>query len=204
MQQAVSVNALVPSYLRADAPRREERVRVLIWFNRFGASHAIVAGQLIERPKDITQPVEVVCYRSDVRSIEDFVETDVAEIAQAEKQSVSFMRREAARLTGHRVEDLQGPVAEWPDTAREVAEKEVLESVEKHFFARTDHSIRPLARIEIAEELPPPQSEQDAQAAAVARAILGTVATSKHDELAELRAMNAALLERLERLEKKK
>lgn len=177
--------AFVPPHMRVDPPRPEARVRVRVHFHDAGAARCNVATRIIERPKDISHPVEFECWESEVPGVREKVETHLDEIPLVRKAYLAALRREAVN-TGVKPDDVAGEISTWPEDAKRVLELSI-DSFDKHWFAIVGHSIRPLRSVEVVGVAKP--APKSASAA---------------DELAELRAMNAALLERLERLERKK
>lgn len=197
--QAININALIPGHMRADTIRRENRLRVHVYFNAIGSSNTIVGGQYLTRPEDISQPIELIIYKSQLPNVLKKVETDMSEVEPAQRSAEMAIRREAARLSQRSVEQLRGPMNEWPETAQQHAKFETIESTEKHLYARVEHSIRPLDRIEVIEELDPPHSLQEEQAAAVASAVVKQIHASS-GEMSEMRAMIAAQQKQIEAL----
>lgn len=168
----MSINEYLPTHMRKDAPRNEDRVKVLVWFSADGAKFCEVGGTFIERPSDITQPVEVVMYASDVRTVQAKLETEHAALALAKQAFDRKFRSDAAKRAGMHPDMLSDDERDWPEDARK--EREITgHSVEREMFSLVGKTPKPLVRFEVVENLPPPQSEEEIKTARMMQA-LGT------------------------------
>jgi len=187
----MSINEYLPTHMRKDQPRNEDRVKVLVWFSADGSRFCEVGGTFVERPADISQPVEVIMYASDVRTVQAKLETEHAALVLAKQAFDRKFRSDAAKRAGMHPDMLPEDERDWPEDARK--EREITgHSVEREMFSLVGKTPKPLVRFEVVEQLPPPQSEQEVQTARMVQALQATSADSRVAALtAQIEALSA-------------
>lgn len=199
-------NKYLPTHLRGDAPKNEERVRVRVKFHGIGASSFIAGGQLVSLPRERDKPVasaplEVIVYESEISDIESQLETRLDMLTQAREMYLMELRAEVIQR-GHKVYEVESAnVEDWPEQARKWAREMTPLSVEAAFHRLTGHGVRPLESFEIIEKLPAPPDEQ---AVALARTVAAVrAAESGSPDVDALKAQVKELSALVEKLTKK-
>ena len=199
-------NKYLPTHLRGDAPKNEERVRVRVKFHGIGASSFIAGGQLVSLPRERDKPVaaaplEIVVYESEIPDIESQLETRLDMLTQAREMYLMELRAEVIQR-GHKVYEVESAnVEDWPEQARKWAREMTPLSIEAAFYRLTGHGLRPLESFEIIEKLPAPPDEQ---AVALARTVAAVrAAESGSPDVDALKAQVKELSALVEKLTKK-
>jgi hypothetical protein len=199
-------NKYLPTHLRGDAPKNEERVRVRVKFHGIGASSFIAGGQLVALPRErdkpvASAPVEVVVYESELSDIEAQVETQLGMLEQARQMYLMDLRAEVIQR-GHKVYEVESAdVEDWPEQARKWAREMTPLSIESAFHRLTGHGVKPLESFEVVEKLPAPPDEQ---AVSVARMVAAVrAADGGGSDVDALKAQVRELTALVEKLTKK-
>lgn len=199
-------NKYLPTHLRGDAPKNEERARVRVKFHGVGASSFIAGGQLVSLPRERDKPVasaplDVIVYESEISDIESQLETRLDMLTQAREMYLMELRAEVIQR-GHKVYEVESAnIEDWPEQARKWACEMTSLSIEAAFHRLTGHGVRPLESFEIVEKLPAPPDEQ---AVALARTVAAVrAAESGIPDVDALKAQVKELSALVEKLTKK-
>lgn len=194
------INQFLPTAARRDPIRNEERVRVRATFNPRGARFVMSPNGVVERKPDAA-PVEMVLYKSDLPAMLEEVETDHDVVARAEKNFVLALRREVASKFAVQLAQVPENFDEWREEWRIVLQTSIA-SFEREFCEMTGHTPKPLLSLEVVEELPAPETEQDLQFARLAKAL--GAGGAQGNETEKLQAQVMALQAQVAELLKKK
>lgn len=200
-----AANQFLPTHMRTDPVRAEERARVRVKFHGFGASQFLAGGQLVNAKRErnkpvVAEPYELTVYASEFSEIVYQLESDIARLEEAQSIYLRDLRSEVVTRTGCASYEVESAdVEDWPEDARKWAKERTALSVEASFYRLTGHGLRPLASAEIVEMLPAPPDEQ---AVALARTI-SAIRAAESPDVSALQAQIAALTAQVEKLTKK-
>lgn len=197
MENVTIINHKQSMQERTDKPRRAERYRVRVKFNGIGANQAILAGNLV---RDDGNAIEFVCYRDELNGLLQNVETEAPIIEQARRKWLRDLKAFVAKTADIPETALSDDFATWKQEYKDLDKRTVL-SVERAFRELTGHDIRPLESVEVLEELGMPQSDAEAQAAALGAAMFERMpGFNQNTELAEMRKLIEAQQAQIEKL----
>lgn len=198
-------NQYLPTHMRTDPIRAEERARVEVRFHGYGASQFIAGGQLVSAKRErgrtvISEPYELTIYASEFNDVVYHLESEISRLPEAQEMFMRDLRAETVNVIGCQPYELEHEDIEfWPEEARKHAKEKTGLSVEAAFYRLTGHGLRPLASAEIVEMLPAPQDEQSV---ALARTV-AAIRAAESPDVSALKAQIAALTAQVEKLTKK-
>lgn len=200
-----AANQFLPTHMRTDPVRAEERARVRVKFHGYGASQFIAGGQLINAKRErnkpvVAEPYELTVYASEFSDVVYHLESNIDRLEEAQSIYMRDLRNEVVTMTMCASYEVESDnIEDWPEAARKWAKERTALSVEAAFYRLTGHGLRPLVSAEIVEMLPAPPDEQ---AVSLARTITALRAAESPD-VSALQSQIAALTAQVEKLTKK-